>query len=515
MGTANENTIASPTGDESKADILKHEVLDPSFDHDDEAQKTALDESISAEEAARVLRKIDWHLVPVLVLVNAIQLIDKNTLSSAATYGMIQQANLVGQEYSLLVALFYIGYLVAEYPSNYLMQKFPTGKYLTVNFILWGVVLACSGACTSFPGLAVCRFLLGVFEAPLNPGLIVITSAWWKTSEQARRVGVWYSMAGFINLPVAMVFYGLAHVEVGGMFPYQWIFIVFGLVTVLIGISLWWILPESPNTASFLNEREREVALERIRDNHNGVKNREHKRYQVFEALKDPKVWMLTFAVFFQNMTNALQNSFTGLIIRGLGFSTYEAVLLTMPQYAVMAVACLAVTWLLSTRWGQGKRIFAMILCYIPGIVGTVLLNTVPLTDSTVGVHLFAVYFINTIATSASILFSLLASNIAGYTKKSVVNSMFFIAYSLGNIISPQTFLQAEAPAYTTGIGVTLACFCVNILLFASLYIVYTISNRKREKEAEGQPPLSEEEKTRLFYADLTDLENRNMLYAK
>lgn len=51
---------------------------------------------------------------------------------------MINQANLKGAHYSLLVTLFYVGYLVAEYPSNYLMQKFPTGKYLTVNFILWG-----------------------------------------------------------------------------------------------------------------------------------------------------------------------------------------------------------------------------------------------------------------------------------------------------------------------------------------------------------------------------------------
>lgn len=62
---------------------------------------------------------------------------------------MIQQANLKGQEFSLLVALFYIGYLVAEYPSNYLMQNFPTGKYLTINFILWGmrpiVLRRCNG----------------------------------------------------------------------------------------------------------------------------------------------------------------------------------------------------------------------------------------------------------------------------------------------------------------------------------------------------------------------------------
>jgi fucose permease len=47
----------------------------------------------------------------------------------------------VGQEFSLLISLFYIGYLVAQYPTNYLMQRFPTGKYLTINFMLWGIYL--------------------------------------------------------------------------------------------------------------------------------------------------------------------------------------------------------------------------------------------------------------------------------------------------------------------------------------------------------------------------------------
>lgn len=155
MEATSENKSGAAIGDDLKADVLRQEMADSSYDGED--QKTAFDDPASPEEAAAVLRKIDWYLVPVLVLVNAIQLIDKNvryssselsvekltwfvqTLSSAATYGMIQQANLRGQEYSLLVTLFYIGYLVAEYPSNYLMQKFPTGKYLTINFILWGV----------------------------------------------------------------------------------------------------------------------------------------------------------------------------------------------------------------------------------------------------------------------------------------------------------------------------------------------------------------------------------------
>lgn len=298
------------------------------------------------------------------------------------------------------------------------------------------------------------------------------------------------------------------------MFPYQWMFLIFGLFTALVGITLFWVLPDSPMTCRFLNERERTIAIQRIKDNQTGIKNKEHKRYQVVEAFKDPKVWILTLGVFFQNMTNALQSSFTGLIIKGLGYSTYHSVLLTMPASAVIGFTCLAVTWFLSSSRGQNKRIFAIICCYLPGVVGTVLLYAVPLRKSTAGVHLFAVYFVNTISTCASIMYSLLASNIAGYTKKSVVNSMFFISYSLGNIVSPQAFLQTEAPRYQTGITVTLASFCANIVLFSSLYAIYTISNRRREKEAANQPVMDEDARMRLAFSDLTDLENRNMRYA-
>jgi len=298
------------------------------------------------------------------------------------------------------------------------------------------------------------------------------------------------------------------------MFPYQWMFLIFGLFTVVVGIALFWILPDSPMTCRFLNERERMVAIQRIKDNQTGIKNKEHKRYQVLEALRDPKVWILTLGVFFQNMTNALQSSFTGLIIKGLGYNTYHAVLLTIPASLVIGLTCLAVTWFLSSSLGQNKRIFAIICCYLPGIIGTVLLYAVPLGKSTVGIHLFAVYFVNTISTCASIMYSLLASNIAGYTKKSVVNSMFFISYSLGNIISPQAFLQTEAPQYQTGITVTLASFCANIVLFLGLYVTYTISNRNREKESASQPIMDEDARIRMAFSDLTDLENKNMRYA-
>jgi hypothetical protein len=290
-------------------------------------------------------------------------------------------------------------------------------------------------------------------------------------------------------------------------------FIIFGCFTVLFGISLWWLLPDSPLTARWLNDRERIIAIERLKDNRTGVKNSHHKKEQVKEALLDPKVWMLVFAVFCHNMTNSLQSSFTGLILKGFGYSTYQAVLLSIPPGIIMAVTVLIVSIFLATKWGEGKRIFVIIFCYIPGVISCGLLyGSAPVT-STLHARLTAVFIVPMVASSAAITYSLLASNVAGYTKKTVAGTLFFSAYCVANIISPQTFLASEAPRYQTGVVVTLAAFCINIALFIALYIVYSRANAARDQDPAGA--LSTDECTDLVnaFSDLTDLENKKLRY--
>jgi ACS family allantoate permease-like MFS transporter len=178
-------------------------------------------EPYSPEEEKSLLRKIDYRMCILMLIISEIvlswslilkltrscqyldglQFIDKNSLTAAATYGIIGEAKLVGAQFSLLVSIFYIGYLVAQYPTNILMQRFPTGKYIAINFILWGATLAATGSATSFVTLAVGRFFLGVFESCLNPGFVLITSSWWKREEQSARVALWYCANGLIGAP--------------------------------------------------------------------------------------------------------------------------------------------------------------------------------------------------------------------------------------------------------------------------------------------------------------------------
>ena len=83
-------------------------------------------------------------------------------LSSASVFGLTEDNHLVGTQYSWVSSIFYFGYLLYEYPTTILIQKLPVSKYLSGVTFIWGAVVATTAACTSFGGLATCRFLLGV-----------------------------------------------------------------------------------------------------------------------------------------------------------------------------------------------------------------------------------------------------------------------------------------------------------------------------------------------------------------
>jgi ACS family allantoate permease-like MFS transporter len=300
------------------------------------------------------------------------------------------------------------------------------------------------------------------------------------------------------------------------MFPYQWMFLILGLITILFGCSLWWFLPDSPLTATFLNDRERLIAVERLKSNQTGIKNSHHKAEQVKEAFTDLKVWILVWICFWQQMTNNLQTTFSGLVILGFGYSTYQAVLLSIPAQIIFAVVMIIASLFLSSRWGEGKRLFVMSLCYIPGIVSASILYSVPIKPSTRAAHLYAIFTLNIGSVAAGIGYTLLASNIAGYTKKTVAGAMFFSAYCVANIISPQTFLTSQAPRYAAGVGTTLASFAILEITLVALYFVYKRENAKRDKqnEEDGLDLTADEELINAF-SDLTDLKNKRMRYKK
>jgi ACS family allantoate permease-like MFS transporter len=163
-----------------------------------------------------------------------LQSIDKTTLSYAAVFNLREETHLVGTQYSWLGSLFYLGYLFWEYPTSLMLQRFPVAKFMSATVILWGIVLMGHTAANDFAGLAASRNFLGMFEASINPGTMVIFSMWYKRSEQPFRMGIWVGSAGLGYVLAGIASFGIGHIG-GSLSSWRYMFLLWGAVTTLWG----------------------------------------------------------------------------------------------------------------------------------------------------------------------------------------------------------------------------------------------------------------------------------------
>ena len=138
---------------------------------EDEASKLATHRiEISAEASRNVCRKIDLHMLPWLCIVYGLQYLDKTALSYASSMGIKSDTGMSKSQYSLTGTIFYIGYLVFEYPHNRLMQRLPLGKYISASVIIWGAILSAMAGTFNAAGILAVRFFMGGLEGAVTAG---------------------------------------------------------------------------------------------------------------------------------------------------------------------------------------------------------------------------------------------------------------------------------------------------------------------------------------------------------
>lgn len=246
---------------------------------------------ITEEDSRRVRRKIDLHMLPLMMILYFVQFTDKTTLGSSSILGIKQDNNLSQSEYNWLGTIFYLSYLIFEWPQSLGLQKFPPGKWMAGNILCWGVVLCAHAGCHNFAGLFVCRLLLGVCEGSITAGFLIVTSMFYTHAEATRRVGYWFLMNGTAQIFSGFVSFGVYHVDPDVIAPWKLFMIITGLVTLIVGVCFWFFIPDSPIKARFLTKEEKIIAVERLRNQSTGVENKTWKREQFIEALTDWKPW--------------------------------------------------------------------------------------------------------------------------------------------------------------------------------------------------------------------------------
>ncbi|KAJ5398829.1 Major facilitator superfamily domain general substrate transporter [Penicillium sp. CMV-2018d] len=471
-----------------------------------ENYQSQLGTPLSFEDDRRILRRIDICLIPVLFLSYLFQYLDKQAMGYSAILGLRTDMHLVGQDYSWASSLFYFGYMVASGIVALLIIRLPVGRFMSAAMGIWAAILMLTVLCKNANGLWAARFFLGFVESSIAPSMSLIISMWYKRSEQPIRQCAWFMGNVIGGLVGGLLGYGVGHID--GIPPWKALFILFGGITLLWSVICWFAIPDSPMGAWFLPIEDQVKAVERVQDNLTGIKSHHVKRYQVIEALLDPKTWLLALFQFTQNVPNGGVGSFASIVVEGFGFSTLDTLLVQMIgtgfQIVFVAMSAIGSTYLKNTRtyWMTFNTIMALI--------GTVMIRQI--NPDYIWSRFMGYCLIIAFSANFPLTMTMITSNTAGFTKKTTVTAVVFIAYCAGNIVGPQIMFAREAPSYSSGFAGMLVCFACSAILSILLRFYCIWENKKRDNihipseglEEEGGPAV-------LASLNLTDKTDKEM----
>ncbi|KAF7722522.1 hypothetical protein EC973_003085 [Apophysomyces ossiformis] len=454
--------------------------------------------TVTAAERS-LIRKMDFlYVMPFVAILNFLQYFDKSSLNYSAVLGIVQDTHLADGQLSWLGSIFYLGYLVFQIPNAILIQRIPLGKYMGSLIALWGMVLVCTAEGKNFQQLAALRFLLGFFEAGMYPCCIMLISAMYRRSEQAARIGMIYICNGVAMAVGGFVSYGIGHMHgVGGKSAWQWIMIILGAITIFFGVICFFLLIDKPKSRFLrLTPEQTEAVDQRLRDN-NVVRTNEIKISHMIEALKEPRFYCFIFASCLLNIQNGALGIFSTIITAGFGFSSLDAILLSVPSGVVDCIIIIVAVWY-NRRYGRTLYVASILLTI--STLGLILLVTIPKPQ----VKLLGLYLCWAFPAAYTLLLASVANNVSGYTKKIFYSCVMIVMYTIGNFAGPLMMVSWQKPLYLGGMIGYMAANTVSSILM--LFAHYLMAKSNRERLANPQPPVDPD-------ADLTDRENPNFIY--
>jgi sugar phosphate permease len=218
--------------------------------------------------------------------------------------------------YGLGAGIFFMGQFCFDLPSNLLLGKVGPRIWIARIMITWGIIATCMMFVKGAHSFFIMRFLLGVSEAGFFPGMILYLTYWFPSKERARAVAKFMtatSIAGVVGGPVSSFLLKLE--GRAGLHGWQWLFLMEGLPTFLMGISVLWVLKDHPDDAGWLSDPEKKwLDAELERDRKEGGASEKH---HLLDAFKMPMVWVLAGLFFLDQVGVYTVNLWMPLLLNG------------------------------------------------------------------------------------------------------------------------------------------------------------------------------------------------------
>ncbi|AIL74905.1 TPA: MFS transporter [Acinetobacter baumannii] len=351
-------------------------------------------------------RKIAFRLMPFLMLCYFCAYLDRVNVGFAKLQ-MMSDLQFSEAVYGLGAGIFFIGYFLCEVPSNIVLHKVGARRWIARIMITWGILSGCFAFVQTEWQFYTLRFLLGVAEAGLAPGLLLYLTYWFPSYRRARMTVLWFiaiPISGMIGGPLSgLIMDRMSGVH--GWFGWQWMFVIEAIPTVVVGLLVLAVLKDSVQDANWLTQDEKNLVKQEL------AQDNQHKEghASVKEFIADKRLWLLAGIYFCVVMGQYAITFWLPTLIRNSGISdNWHIGLLTSLPYM-----CAIVVMILAGRSGDHfqERRWHLI---IPMCAGAIALTFATLFASNLTLSLICLCIAASGVLTASSLFWMLPTNFLG-----------------------------------------------------------------------------------------------------
>jgi len=283
-----------------------------------------------------LIAKITWRLMPFLGLLYLIAYIDRQNVSYAKLQ-MVDALGLSEYAYGLGASLFFVGYFLFEVPSNLFLNRFGARVWFTRIMVTWGLITIALAFTQSPTMFYILRFLLGVAEAGFFPGVLYLLTLWFPKDYRGRMVGLFMIFSAFANALGAPLGGMLLDLDgVLGLAGWEWVFLATGIPAVIAGIATFLYLDDTPQSAKFLTDAEKQWLADRLAQENAGMD--EHAD-NGFKALINPRVLLMSLCYIGFPLAAYGLSYWLPTIVQGFGVSNTMNGVINIIPWLIVALA--------------------------------------------------------------------------------------------------------------------------------------------------------------------------------
>jgi MFS family permease len=394
---------------------------------------------------------------------------------------------------------YYASYVLLEVPSNMIIKHVRPSLYISSLMFVWGIVNMCMGFVHSYAALVALRVLLGVFEAGVLPGIVYVTSMYYKRHEYQKRMSFFFCSTVVAGAFGGLLAYAIAGLATPTMAAWRWIFIIEGAITSFLALVASFVIADWPEQTRYLTAAEKALLRRRMAaDGGDGDACRMDtlNRFALTRIARDYKIWLAAFLYMGVSVAGLSGTFFLPTILLEFNWKAQEAQVRTIPVYVLAAGMMVLGAWA-SDRL-RHRSGFILGGASLATVGYAMLLNQEGKSRDYKFAAVFLVFGGAYMITPMCLAW--LQNNVSGHWKRSFAASAQVMIGNIAGIIGAFIFIKTESPTYPTGYGVALGMMWFGALCAAVMAVLMWRENRKRDRgERDGRlASLKEEDRVNM-----------------